>query len=156
MATASISAQSLAIGFSLARFSRASAPDGSAKPDQKPATDSVYSVADDTAALIDKLDTALDRLRGKDTRVGYDQRGRLADGPGKPGGQTASLTSASIETTEISIGADGVSLRQASIGVSRLSTGGASVDRLEVRATTAYLGFGQGTKPASQAKPLYA
>ncbi len=85
---------------------------------------------------------------GKDTRVGYDDRGRLAGVPAKSAGETASLASASIETTEISVGADGITLRQASIGVSRLSAGGASVDRLEVRATTAYSASARVRRPA--------
>lgn len=160
MATSSITTHSLSLELSLARYSRTSAPDREPAPDRKPEAEGVYSVADDTAVLIDKLESALDVIRDDKRgnrrdgpRVGYDDRGRLpgegrrgADEP-RTGGYEAAV--ASIQNTEITIANDGIRFRQASLNVGRLETGAVSASVVSFKVTEAYMSFGRPDRAAA-------
>lgn len=110
------------------------------------------------AALLDKLDAALEALRdgrrghGHGRRIGYDRRGALADGhsggqtlpapSSRPTGGAAALTAATAERTEITIGPDGIGYSKASLSVGHLATDTGTVDVVSLSVTRAYLGFG--------------
>lgn len=104
--------------------------------------------------LLEKLDDALDRLRGDrgersgrgegrdrpDFR-GYDRQARLERPQGSR--QTAfEATQAEFSQTEISIGPEGISYSQTTLSYSTLAANGGSLTSASLSVTKAYLAFG--------------